>query len=86
MEETTSSDDLHIIATGAATSLGSYAAATLAAVQARIANFADHSYLLDLQGEPLQNLKKQNMLKYFYEKNNYKFNFDFSFYFKHFCF
>jgi len=52
MEETTSGDHLHIIATGAATSLGSYAAATLVAVQARIANFADHPYLLDLQGEP----------------------------------
>ncbi len=52
MEETTSDDELHIIATGAATALGSYAAATLAAVQARIANFADHPYLLDLQGEP----------------------------------
>ncbi len=52
MEETTSGNDLHIISIGAATALGSYAAATLAAVQARIANLADHPYLIDLQGEP----------------------------------
>jgi len=52
LNETTAGDNLHIIATGAATSLGSYTAATLAAVQARIANFTDHPYLLDLRGEP----------------------------------
>jgi len=50
--ETLSGNELHIIAAGAATSLGSYAAATLAAVQARIPNFTDHPYLIDLQGEP----------------------------------
>jgi len=52
INQTTSSNELHIIATGAATSLGGYAAATLAAVQARIANFSDHPYLIDLHGEP----------------------------------
>jgi len=43
---------LHIIATGAATAVGSYAAATLAAVQAGISNITEHPYLLDKQGEP----------------------------------
>lgn len=43
---------LHIIAIGAATAIGGYAAATLAAVQARIANITEHPYLLDARGEP----------------------------------
>ncbi len=43
---------LHIITTGMATAIGGYTTATLAAVQARIANFTRHPYLLDVQGEP----------------------------------
>ena len=45
------SGPLHIVAIGAASSIGSHAAAMLPAVRARISNVAEHPYLLDVRGE-----------------------------------
>lgn len=43
--------NLHIIATGVATALGGYRAASIAAALAKVANIIEHPYMLDLRGQ-----------------------------------
>ncbi len=48
----TQATPLHVLSVGAATAVGGYAAATVAAIKARMAHFNEHPYMIDAQGEP----------------------------------